>query len=293
MASEICDICFVIFPVDIIGDHYEICFNMHFSELENEIINAPIQIDLTSHQKNALEYSEIKANEHSIRDYLQLITRFKNKGYDEGDLELIVNYIQNIAPIIIHLKLDTILECLCNDIYYRNQFQTSTSNGALSYQSRIAWEKKLFNDAYNNDDGFYRVKYGPLNITNDPNGVKAAMPYGDSYLLLKNDIKNRTTLTYGDSSGLCEIATFNNLFHILNKINDDLLDKIIRLSRGDDCSFESNYGFYFECQYHGELLLERDLEAIVINKRHKNDKQFNELLEKFSNRHKCCVVWMD
>lgn len=292
MSHKLCDICFELVHDEDMQEHLEMCLNMQYEELEK--LNLKVKLNLTSHQKTALEYCNAKAQEYSDRDYPLLVNKFRNKGLDESDLHLVINYIQNITPIIIHLKLDTILEHLCDDIYYRNQFQTSTSNGLLSYQNRISWEKRLFNDIYKDDDGFNRVKYGPLNITNSPNGVNAAIGYGDSYLLLKNEIKNRTTLTFGDSSNQhCEIATFNNLFHILNKLNDDLLNKIIKLSTGDDISFDSNYGFYLECQYHGEILLERDLEAIVINKRHKNDTKFNKLLIKFANRHKCCVVWMD
>ena len=289
-----CDICFEFFceEENEMDEHRVVCYNKQKEELEK--LNIKVKLNLTPHQKKALEHCAMKSREFSEINYPPLIEKFKNKGLDEGDLLLVTNYIQNIAPIIIHLNLDAILGYLCDDIYYRNQFQTSTSRGSLSYKSRIEWENRLFCNSYEDVDGFYRVKYGPLNITNDPDGVRAAHGYGDSYLLLKNDIKDRTSLTLGDSgNSLCEIATFNNLFHILNKLSDELLDKIIRLSRGDDISFDSNYGFYIECQYHGEILLERDLEAVVVNKKHKHDTKFNELLTKFADRHKCCVVWME
>ena len=289
MDLNLCNICFEGFCDEDIEEHMELCLSIQQKEYDK--INNQIKLDLTTHQKAALEYCDLKARDYSNRDHALLIQRFKNRNLDEGDLQLVINYVQNMAPIIIHLKLDAILDYLCDDIYYRNQFQTSTSNGALSYQTRIGWEARLFNNIYGDDDGFYRVKYGPLNITNNHDGVVAAKGYGDSYLLLKNNIKERTTLTFGDSSNPnCEIATFNNFFHILNKLSDDLLDKIIKLSIGDNFSFDSNYGFYLECQYHGEILLERDLEAIVVNRRHKNDKNFNEILIKFANRHKCCVI---
>lgn len=287
-----CESCFEYFCDADLQEHKNACFTSQKEAYDK--LHHKMKLDLTNHQKAALEYCNKKAEEYANRDYPILIERFKGRGLDEGDLALVTSYIQNIAPVIIHLRLDNILEYLVNDIYYRNQFQTSNSNGLLSYAQRVDWESKLFGGTYGDVDGFYRVKYGPLNITNDPNGVKFATGYGDSYLLLKNEVKDRTSFTHGDSAGgMHEIATFNNFHHILNKLTDDLLNKIIKLSRGDEISFESNYGFYIECQYHGEILLDRDLECIVVNKRHQYDKNINELLQKFGQRHKCGVIWMD
>jgi len=47
----------------------------------------------------------------------------------------------------------------------------------------------------------FKVKYGVLNIVNDPNGVKCCRQYGDSYLLLSKDtVRLRTTFASEDTS---------------------------------------------------------------------------------------------
>ena len=282
----LCDICYEEFNIVELEEHKIQC-NENQLKLFNNLLP---KVDLTKHQKAALEYSNNKAKEYSNRDYPILLDKFKKKNLDEEDLELVINYIKHIAPIIIHLNLNNILKFLCDDIYYRNQFQISASGGYLSYDGRFDWESKMFGKAYDNADGFYRVKYGPLNFTNDENGVQGAMGYGPSYILLNNDIKHRTTMTFGDSGGgTKEIATFNYFNHILNQLSDKLLDQLIKLSQGEEASYVSNYGFYIECQYHGDILFERDMETLYINK---SDKITKELVNKFKTRHKCNVVYL-
>jgi hypothetical protein len=57
----------------------------------------------------------------------------------------------------------------------------------------------MFNSIYSNTLAFDRVKYGVLNIFNDPNGVDCCHFYGDSYLLLK-DVRLQSTFASKDSS---------------------------------------------------------------------------------------------
>lgn len=74
------------------------------------------------------------------------------------------------------------------DEYYRNQFETKTSCGAIDdgNETRIGWERSLFGDTYEEAKPFDRCKYGALNVTNDYRGVTSAQQYGDSYLVLKD-----------------------------------------------------------------------------------------------------------
>ena len=80
--------------------------------------------------------------------------------------------------MIIHSKLMYLSYC-------RNQFETKTSNGTLCEKTRTGWEDRLFNKHYHDAKPFDRVKYGCLNIVNDPKGVNAANAYGDSFVILK------------------------------------------------------------------------------------------------------------
>lgn len=313
METTICEICFNEVELDILDDHVQFCFQEQLelqeqfnpedkqipiekSPLPNvEIPTLPL-VELTKHQIAALNYCNTEAKKNSSKARSSLIKKLQDLKYDEDALHLIKKYIQNIAPILIHFDAKNILHYLCDDMYYRNQFQVSTSRGALDYNSRITWENNLFNSIYGDDDGFYRVKYGPLNFTNDQKGVMAAHGYGTSYLLLRNDLKERTTITYGDSAsfqGKKHIGTFNYFYHILDRLAPDLFGQLVKLALGKEISFSSNYGFYLECQYHGEILLERDIEAVILHKSCRGDKEIVKLIERFSKRNKCCITWSD
>lgn len=242
-------------------------------------LNYKIKVDLTKHQQLALEYSQQKAKEYSLKAYDSLTNKFTALQMNEKDMNSIINYLVNVAPLIIHINLDDNLEHLCNDIYYRTQLQ----NGIADHQ------KKLFNNLYNNTNSFHTVKYGVFNLTNDLNGVNSCIRYGDSSLLLRNNIKNRTTLLFNNNK---EIGTFDNLYHILNQLPDDLLIKLFKLSIGEETSYPSEYDFYIECQFHGEILIERDVEGLFVNRRHIGDNKIANLLTVFNEKHKSSIVWI-
>ena len=54
---------------------------------------------------------------------------------------------------------------------YKNQFETNTSGGTLSHFKRNEWEDNLFANKYRDKDPRAKVKYGVLNIVNDPKGM--------------------------------------------------------------------------------------------------------------------------
>lgn len=107
------------------------------------------------------------------------------------------------------------------DTHYRNQFETHKSSGSLSSSSRISWEDRMFDRKHHNATPFERVKYGTINFTNDPKGVRACVSYGNSYFLLKPHVRNRCTVTDMDSSSSsATIATFQFSYHLLMKLSD-------------------------------------------------------------------------
>ena len=66
---------------------------------------------------------------------------------------------------------------LADDGFYRNQFETRTSGGALNTKVRKGWESALFGKCYDGADveARDRVKYGCLSVVNDPRGVEASV----------------------------------------------------------------------------------------------------------------------
>ena len=64
---------------------------------------------------------------------------------------------------------------------------------------RWKWEQRLFKNKYDAVAAFERPKYGCLNTVNDPRGIKSAVNYGDTYMVLRG-VRMRTTFTDQDSS---------------------------------------------------------------------------------------------
>ena len=129
----------------------------------------------------------------------------------------------------------------------------------LSYCRRFLWENKLFNHKYNYGDyankAFERPKYGnvPLKSCYFNKGYAT---YGSCYLILKHDVKWRTTLTFGDSS-----HPYTN--HAYNFDNSHLI-----LSHYDNINKPNIYSYEWvnllEAQIHGPIELDKDVESINI-----------------------------
>ena len=97
--------------------------------------------------------------------------------------------------------------------------------------------------------------------------MKSCLFYGESYFVLKNDMKSRTTISYGDScSEKMDIATFDDCLHMLYYYDDDLIKKFVDCSRYNNEKFEPY--IYTELQFHGTLDIHNDVEKIMINKMH-------------------------
>lgn len=82
----------------------------------------------------------------------------------------------------------------------------------------------MFHDKYNEASDFDRVKYGVVNFYDDNKGVKVSKGYGNSYFLLKDHVRGRSTFTEMDSSNLTSaMGSFAYPNHVLMKFTDDEL----------------------------------------------------------------------
>lgn len=63
-------------------------------------------------------------------------------------MENLLFYIENHAPIIIHIHVLKHMEFFIKDTHYRSQFETNKSSGSLSRQSRTEWENRMFDKQY-------------------------------------------------------------------------------------------------------------------------------------------------
>jgi hypothetical protein len=152
-------------------------------------------------QLKALEYVATNAQTLSAAAEPSVIGRLRTMGYDEHHLRSVKRFIRGHAPLIIHVNL-AIRQALLNDTHYRNQFETGTSCGTLSASGRTQCEAQLFNSCYTAATiATHRVKYGALCWHVDPSGVASAIGYGNSYLLLNEQMRARVTIAPCDTLG--------------------------------------------------------------------------------------------
>jgi len=273
-------------------------------------------------QLKALNFVQDNSAQLSAQAYPSVLARFERLGWNHVTLKLVLRYIRNQAPIIIHVNLDKALHFLVKDTHYRNQFETNTSGGTLCHSTRRAWENRMFSGIYDSSSAFDRVKYGVLNIFNDPNGVDCCHYYGDSYMLLR-DVRLRSTFASKDSSNsdvvlssgtskserprdmeclvvsrtkiLCARTTaVEHYTHVLKDFSDTELQQLVALATGKKQCLNSNtIQHYKEMQIHGEVDLSRHVEALVVNFRHKNNADMMAMAERFCARNRCQLIMME
>lgn len=145
-----------------------------------------------------------------------------------------------------------ILELMARDGAYRSQFETGTSNGALTAHpggDRWRWESRIFAGAYDDAPETDRPKYGSLNFRRRL--VGGSPRFGSSYLRLAGHTLARTTFCYPDS--VFEPRRFGV---------ESRLSTLIALAEADD---KEPLDDYVEAHVHGVVDLGRDVEALVLD----------------------------
>jgi hypothetical protein len=159
----------------------------------------------------------------------------------------------------------TVAEALAAEGVYRGQFETGISNGGRSAYpggDRDRWEEALFGGAYHVDGvvNADRPKYGSLNLADHPDG--ASPRFGSCHLRLRPEVNARCTFTVGDSHlGPADIGT-------LAAFECVLAGQLERSDWPPVVAAGANgrvLDGYLEAQVHGELRLDRDVEAIVLD----------------------------
>lgn len=188
---------------------------------------------LTDCQRKALAGVRAHSTESHEQALAQVKTKFKTMGFEGRELETTLGWIQDMAPVVIHVNLDRMGHFMETDEFYRNQFETKTSNGALDPENntRKGWERELFGGAYDDAKGFDRCKYGALNVMNDYRGVVKARQYGDSYLVLK-DVRLRCTMCSTDSGGMRHnrLGVLDKYAHVLSEYNAKELQGLVEVA---------------------------------------------------------------
>ncbi|CAJ1331218.1 unnamed protein product [Effrenium voratum] len=145
---------------------------------------------LVSCQRSALAQIRQQASASHENALPELRDKFASLGYGDYEMDAVFSWVKDLAPLVVHVHLDQMGQFLESDEFYRNQFETKTSCGALDdgNETRIGWERTLFGDAYEGSKPFDRCKYGALNVTNDFRGSNwpefqfLALEYNDDEL---------------------------------------------------------------------------------------------------------------
>ncbi|MFD9130310.1 DUF3626 domain-containing protein [Kitasatospora sp. NPDC059571] len=148
-----------------------------------------------------------------------------------------------------------ILERLAEDGVYRSQFVTGTSNGGLTAHpggDRWRWESRIFGGAYDDAPATERPVYGGLDFRRSPYG--AAPRFGSAHLRLGPDVLARSTFCYPDS------AAEPTDFGVADRCS------LVELAIADD---QDALNDYIEAQVHGPVLLDRHVEALVLDPAHR------------------------
>ncbi|KAL7952050.1 hypothetical protein V8C42DRAFT_306015 [Trichoderma barbatum] len=194
----------------------------------------------------------------------------------------------------------TVVESLLEDGAYRNQFETGISNGLVATHlggARDAWERDLFSGAYHGSgnpdtvvnafDPTLRPKYGALDLMRNSDGP--APRFGSCYFLVRTEVSSRSTFTFGGSQAVPkERGTADEFDAILAALLEECFTRDAALgvenvrpkrmveyidALGDSPLMEENYKtlpsrnleHLIEAQIHGDVLLSRDVEALVVD----------------------------
>lgn len=283
-----CTICKQPIFVDILDQHEKEC-----NKKITKITEDPAKL-LTSRQQMALNYVMKKSAIFSKAVKYNLMEKIKLLGCTEAELKSVHNYVKKNVKTVIHINLTKVMDFILNDTNYRNQFETNISGGSLSKSARDDWEKQLFNGLYLHSESGEKVKYGALNITNDPSGVRSAHGYGNSYLVLNDATKIRTSFVWGDSSAKdLHIANYRHFNPILLYLSNNALDEVVKIATGKQSHSTVVYSNYIEAQIHGPVRFKEDVDTLVVNSTFREQDYMIRKIEGFCIKNGINMVFMD
>ncbi|MDI5967801.1 DUF3626 domain-containing protein [Streptomyces sp. SL13] len=144
-----------------------------------------------------------------------------------------------------------VLRRMARDGVSYSQFVTGTGNGGLTAHpggDRHRWESRIFGGAYDHASPHERSVYGALNHRAATAG--GAPRFGSSYFRLNASTRTRATFCYPDSS------TGPTAFGVA--------DRCALVALADADALDPLDG-HVEAQIHGPVLLDRDVDALVLD----------------------------
>lgn len=168
----------------------------------------------------------------------------------------------------------TVLNRLAAEGVYRSQFETGTSSGGLTAfkdGDRWHWESRIFGGAYDDADPSLRPKYGSLNFRNDPTG--GSRRFGSAHFRLRPQLRARTSFCYPDSHLDPQNFAVEAVGHLI---------ALADVNTGLDAWLDN----YIEAHIHGPIIIERDVEALVLDPSFKDSR-----IEDAAHSLGCTIEW--
>lgn len=198
----------------------------------------------------ALAFARRFAAEASSISLKRLVSRAPSMGLTAQDIYSALEYISSSAPLVIHMPEQT-CRLLSNETHYKNGYET----GKLRGGSREPHENALYNNSYKSTSHSAKLKYGSINVFDNPAGNPLAMGYGSCYLLMKREMRDCVTLYYQT------IATPDFFAHILEAYPDNEIRNIVHVAKGGHVPHSTQLT---EAHFHCDLELEACVEALHV-----------------------------
>jgi Protein of unknown function (DUF3626) len=217
---------------------------------------------LTKIQREAVIYTIKKSKAFSKSTKNNIRMKFIQKSWDIDLIPKIIDHISG-CDVIIHFKIERLHTFFKSDTQYRNYFEVHKLKDDTCARGQA--ENNLFSNIYSGCNAKEKVKYGCINLYNDKNGCPSACGYGESYIVLKSEVKRRCSFVCGDSFNYqMHLGNFEHFYHLLLYLKDSTIENLIKIVKGED--FVKDYYAYIECQIHGDVLWNRDIEKLMIKR---------------------------
>jgi hypothetical protein len=281
--------------------------------------------DLTLYQEAAIQIVRNRALNLRSAAQREIDAVLKRQALDRGLLDASMTAMRDGARIGLHFHPErlsrdgvSVAEGLLRAGIYTNQFVAGLSSGSPSAfpgGERDLWEDRLFGGAYHGAGvtSSGRPKYGALDVMHYPDGP--APRFGSCFFLLRPNVAERSTFTFGGSHEDCALDRTGTL-DVMEPVFAPLLSQL-ESGKGafaiagllvKDCLTRMAHTFsmpfpdsgsrplghaldgYIEVQVHGELSLENDVERLVADPAFR-DHPTGEILARISRRFGIPLSW--
>jgi hypothetical protein len=248
------------------------------------------QKTLSDVSRHALATQVNQAMENHLAAYPALLERVKELGFQEADLQQALTFLDQKAPLTINLppslnrdgRAESVFARLKEDGHYKNLWERGNRPSHPKAPQRaksyfLDKEHRTFAGTYNRALPPERPRYGALNVLLAPEGGAAV--YGPAVLILKEEVKDRTTFHSRDSrfTRMENAGARGAMAGCLLSKTDQDLRQLLEIAGGkrshgtygrDSHPMAFTGSNYIEAHIHGPLDLSEDLAGIALHQKY-------------------------